>query len=95
MGTIIRQDLKSGGLCFNCGELANGEWVGQRLAIGVCKSCAIEILPRLIAYAVVEFASIDAIGDSPEDVEKSFSRFWEESQEHFSEIVELVLQTGR
>ena len=89
MGTITRRDLKSGGICFNCNELANAEHVGKRLAIGICKNCAIEILPRLIAHAVTEFA----LDTAPEDAEASFRNYWDEAHEHFSEIVELVLAT--
>jgi hypothetical protein len=37
--------------CFYCGDKAKAMWMGEQ-SIGVCYSCAVTILPALIADAV-------------------------------------------
>lgn len=40
------------GKCFCCGEKAAAMWHGLEGQVDVCASCAIEVLPKLIADAV-------------------------------------------
>ncbi len=38
--------------CFYCGETANATWHGCGENVNVCRQCAIDHLPRLIADAI-------------------------------------------
>ena len=40
------------GKCFACGEKPDAFWKGQE-TVNVCQSCAIEILPKLLADSVI------------------------------------------
>lgn len=40
------------GDCFGCGRSADAMWQGSHDSVHVCRTCAVEVLPALIADAV-------------------------------------------
>lgn len=40
-------------VCFNCGNRASAVWQGSEGSVEVCGLCATEVLPKLIADAVI------------------------------------------
>lgn len=52
-GTEEEQNLYADAKCSICGGEPNAMW-GGREPIFVCRTCALEILPRLIADAIID-----------------------------------------
>src|SRR5262245_33803948 len=68
-------------VCFGCGlEQATGFWLGDEKDASVCTECAVEILPKLIADALVAQLGRDgqdAIPHLRRNLDRIHARFWE------------------
>jgi hypothetical protein len=50
----LPEDVDIHAKCFHCGAPFNAMWQGSECILYVCTPCAVDVLPRVIADAVVD-----------------------------------------
>ena len=65
MGSARKHAELEHGKCFACGERkADAYWHGFEIEMSICRACAIDVLPKLIADAVA-YHEIDCLERTP------------------------------